>query len=344
MHQVSVIISNFNGAKYLQRLIATLKASEGVELELIVVDRNSKDESHHILAGHPDIKVLQHPPETGLVSGYHSGTALATHELFFFMNEDMWMDPHCLKRCCDLMESNARIASIMPVQWTYDGSAIVNAGIWLEECLWNRACPVLNRRSRWHLVARPARVSYANAGACLIRKSAYEAVGGWDTSFFLDDEDTDISIRFWQRDWECWVHPDATIGHAVGASNAKQLPSTGTTVGCRRYVCAFSNFLVMALKTFSVATFRLPLLAALDRIVRNLLKARFHLAVLDVRSLLLTARRLPDIISFRKANQKWNATRPGQGFFSEPAFQHTAIAENTSERVDVLREALECVG
>lgn len=67
MHSVSVIISNFNGAKYLPRLFESLSTQRGVELEIIVVDRNSSDTSGSILAAHTEIQVIKHPPETGLV-------------------------------------------------------------------------------------------------------------------------------------------------------------------------------------------------------------------------------------------------------------------------------------
>lgn len=335
MHEVSVIISNFNGAKYLRALLETLQAQREVKLEIIVVDRNSTDDSEVILAAHPHVKVVKHPPESGLVSGYHAGSAFASYDMFFFMNEDMWLESACIQRCCDLLTSSVRIASVMPVQWTYDGKDIVNAGVWFEKCLWNRACPDLRHRARWHLVKTPVRVSYANAGACLVRRSAYEQVGGWDVTFFLDDEDTDIGIRFWQRGLESWVHPDATIGHAVGASNEKKLPSTGTPVGRKRYICSLSNFLVLAFKTFSPFAFVRPVLAVIDRMMRDLLKGRLGLLALDCQALLLTVMRLPEIAAFRRANRALNAARPGEKFFAERAFQWLAIEKSRSLRRQV---------
>src|SRR5947209_1491217 len=93
---VSVIVSNFNGARWLPRLLETLKAQEGVTLEIIIVDRNSSDDSEKILAQHPDIRVVKEPPESGLVAGYSAGVPLARYEVFFFCNEDMWFDRYCL--------------------------------------------------------------------------------------------------------------------------------------------------------------------------------------------------------------------------------------------------------
>ena len=342
MHPISVIISNFNGAKYLPRLLSTLHKQEGVELEIIVVDRYSSDDSDAILAANQGVKVIKHPPETGLVDGYARGMEVSAHDLLFFMNEDMWLEPHCLSKCADFLLSRPRVAAVMPVQWTYDGVGIVNAGIWFEKCFWNRRSPTLRVRSRWHLVQEPARVSYANAGACLVRRSANREVGGWDRSFFLDDEDTDLSIRFWQRGWESWVVPDAIIGHAVGASNQKELKATQKPVSRKRYVSAQSNFLVLGLKTFAPGAFIYLALALMDRVARNLVRCRFQLLGLDLEAIWLTLKRLPAVFEFREANRHWNQKHPGELFFKEPAFQAQAIAGNVSAQMDVRDLARVC--
>jgi GT2 family glycosyltransferase len=342
MHEISVIISNFNGAKYLPLLLATLKRQRGVNLEIIVVDRLSTDASAEILAGHPDVKIVSHPPLSGLVSGYHRGVAEATKDRFFFMNEDMWLAPDALQKCCELMEQRVRCAAVMPVQWTYDGKEVVNTGIWFTRCWWNRACPSLRHRSYWHLLAEPARVSYANAGACLIRRDAYEETGGWDTSFFLDDEDTDLNLRLWQRGWESWVQPSAVIGHAVGASNSKEI-SPGKSVSKRRYVCGLSNYMTLALKSFSLLGVLRPLLSWMDRFARNWIKGRWQLVGFDVEALWLTVGRLPDIIEYRHRNRVFNKVFPGERYFYEPLFQREAIVGNragTTNVTDVAQEAV----
>ena len=335
MHSVSVIISNFNGAKYLPRLINTLQKQEGVELELIVVDRNSTDDSDSILAGCPGIKVVKHAPEHGLVAGYAAGLPHASHDLLFFCNEDMWFDPLCLIKSAEWLSSHERIAAVMPVQWTYDGSSIVNAGIWYQRCTWSRSDPVLTRDARWHVVGRPARLSFANAGACLVRRDAFEEVGGWDTTFFLDCEDVDLGIRFWQHHWECWVVPDATLGHAVGASNRKILPNTGTSVGRKRYVWGFSNFLMIALKYFSFAAIPRAMLAFGDVMLRDLLTGRWGRLMLDFKVIALTLQRAPSWLAWRRENRELNRKHPGEQFFFDSKFQYASILENRSPRTNV---------
>src|SRR5262245_19187498 len=133
---VSVIVSNFNGATYLPRLLETLEAQQGVTLEIIVVDRHSTDESASILAAHPDVKVVEEPPESGLVAGYLAGVAHAQYENYFFCNEDMWFPPDCLGLVEAQVVAEPRVGAVMPVQLNYAGTRTVNRGLWFRKSGW----------------------------------------------------------------------------------------------------------------------------------------------------------------------------------------------------------------
>jgi GT2 family glycosyltransferase len=327
---VSLIVSNFNGAKYLPRLVESLQAQEEVEVEIIMVDRQSTDESPAFYAEHPWIKVIQHPPEAGLVSGYAEGAKVASHDLLFFSNEDMWYAPDCVRLCLEALNSDENVAAVMPTQFSYDGERLYTCGIWYQQSLWCRAVPYPFRKPYFHGLARTARSCFANAGSCLIRRSVYEKAGGWDVTFFLDDEDTDLGIRLWQLGWKCLSVPGAVVGHAVGASNVKTLPNVKSQVGKKRYVHALSNFMALGLKYFSPSHIPLVFLAWLDRTCRDLFKGRMELFTLDLKALALTIRRMPDFRQYRHLHRNLNRSKPGQSFFKDPAFDWERIRDNRS--------------
>jgi GT2 family glycosyltransferase len=332
MHQVSVIISNFNGAKYLPRLIETLHAQQGVELEIIVVDRNSSDGSDSILAQHPEITVIKHPPETGLVCGYAVGGDAAKHDLLYFCNEDMWYEPDCLRQLCERIDLEKQIAAVMPVQWTYDGADIVNCGAWFSKSAWCRSNPYPFRVSHWHLPARTTETSGINAGACLIHRAVYDEIGGWDRSFFLDYEDMDLSLRLWQHGWKCLVVPEAKVYHAVGASNSKAISGGTQKVSRKRYIDGGSNVPAIALKTFTGFAVLWPFLTLADRFLRNVVRLRVERAWWDVLIFFTVLQRLPDLLGFRRLNKRWNWEQPGQNFFTDPAFDYQTIRDNRDPR------------
>lgn len=328
MHSVSVIISNFNGAKYLPRLFSSLSEQRGVELEIIVVDRNSSDESAAILAAHSEVLVIKHPPETGLVCGYAVGAEKATKDLLYFCNEDMWLEPDCLRLLAESIDLSARIGSVMPVQWTYDMMGIVTCGYWFDQSAWCRSNPYPFRVSRWHLPARICVVASINAGACMVHRQVYDEVSGWDRSFFLDYEDMDLALRLWQHEWWSLVVPEARVGHAVGASNNQSIDGGKQKVSRKRYIEGSSNVPAIAVKTFTGFSLLLPFVALAGRFLLNVAKLRWQHAWWDMLVAVKVFQRLPTLLEFRRINSACNRNRPGQLFFTEPKFDYSVMNDN----------------
>ena len=221
---VSVIISNLNGAKFLPRLLETLENQRGVDLEIIVVDRFSKDNSLEILALHPNIKVVSEKPETGLVSGYHAGSLIATKEHLFFCNEDMWFDLDCLLHLENAINLEKRVALSDPWQWTYDGEDWIHGGVRFNSAIFDMNCSYPRRRFDFTVpLVQGDVIPIGCAGALMIHKDVYFELGGWPKDFFLDHEDVDLGIRLWQHDWLSVTVPESKVYHAVGMSNAQVL-------------------------------------------------------------------------------------------------------------------------
>ena len=318
---VSVIVSNLNGARFLPKLLDSLAAQRDVDLEVIVVDRHSTDGSAEILKRYDGVTVLQEPPESGLVTGYTVGARVAKHEHLFFCNEDMWFDDRCLGRLEAAIDLPARVGASDPWQWTYDGATWIHGGVRFVPARWSINCP----HPRYALdfnVPLPAgtTIPLPCAGAFMIHRDVLEELGGWDTSFFLDNEDIDLFIRAWQRDWRCVTLPEAKVFHAVGASDTQFLTGVRQSVRRRRYVSRYASNVMIPVKYFSAASALVAAAGWLVRFTNNVLRLRFTMAVQDLEVLAQVWVRLPAALRFRAANARFNRTRPGQRFFSWPGF------------------------
>lgn len=320
--QISVVVSNLNGARYLTRLLDTLITQDAVETEIIVVDRHSTDGSLETLAGHPAVRVIHEPPESGLVAGYCAGARHATHPLLFFCNEDLYLGERCLQELASRIDLNNRIAAADPWQWTYDGESWIHGGVRFRRSLWHIYSPFPLRMHEF-TVALPdgAPIPFGCAGAMMMDATVYNELGGWDTSFFLDYEDIDLFLRAWQRDWMCVTVPSAHVFHAVGASNAQAVGDGRQTVSRRRYISHRSNVIVVAFKYFSPAAVVLGALNWIATLFTNLVLLRWRDARLDISVLGAVARRLPAIASFRRCSRRWNRARPGERYFLDPRFR-----------------------
>jgi GT2 family glycosyltransferase len=324
---ISVIISNLNGQRFLPRLLETLRVQRGVDLEIIVVDRHSTDGSLEFLAKQCGVKVVSEPPATGLVCGYHRGFKESTGEFLFFCNEDMWFDPDCLQLLAKQIDLPGRIGAADPWQWSYDGSVWLRGGTRVRRVPWeiNGVHPFYDFNATVDLTDGSV-VPWACAGALLIHRAVYEEIGGWDTSLFLDNEDIDMFLRAWQREWKTVVAPGAKVYHAVGMSNTgKVLPSGRRAIGRKRYIANRMGKTLIAWKYFSFrhAVF-LGCGAWLVMFANNVVKCRFTLVSWDIAVLGELLRRLPGIAQFRSLNANLNLARPGQTFFSDSRFRFSA--------------------
>jgi GT2 family glycosyltransferase len=319
---VSVIVSNFNGAKYLPKLRETLRSQRGAKIEIIIVDRNSTDASAAILSTYTDVKVVQEPPESGLVTGYAVGAEHASADLLFFCNEDMWFDPDCLRLLVERIDFSAGIVAADPWQWTYDGVTLIHAGTRFRRAIWNSLSPFpFCRNSFTEPMNAGELIPFPCAGAFLIHRRAYEAVGGWDRSFFLDNEDVDLFIRIWQLGWRCVTVPESKVYHAVGASNVHQLTTMNTPVRRRRFISGTSSLSVIGVKYFTSAAFLYPFVYPLLLIAKDMLRLKLRRAFLSALATAEFGRRLVPAMRFRSRWLQYNRARPGQSYFTAGEFR-----------------------
>lgn len=312
---ISVIISNFNGLKYLPRLIETLAAQQNVTTEIIVVDRHSTDGSLEYLQAFPDIRVVPEPAITGLVAGYAAGAKVARYDLLFFCNEDMWFDPMCLDSLQKQIDLPARIAAADPWQWTYDGKSWLHGGVRFLRCNWDSNSPYPRRGFDFTVdLTTGQKVPFPCAGAFLMHRSAYDEIGGWDTSFFLDHEDIDLFVRAWQRGWHCVTVPEAKVYHALNVSNSKTFQN-GQRILPRRYIANRSNLAVICLKYYSGMSLWLAACTLVLPLIADLAKLRWNKLSLDLKSIRLTIQRMKDVRAFRRRNREWIGAKPGYRFF-----------------------------
>jgi hypothetical protein len=70
---------------------------------------------------------------------------------------------------------------------------------------------------------KPTKVGVISGSCMFFDRNVFDAIGGFDTVFFLYCEEEDISKRIWDYGWEVVFLPDPHILHLEGASTARSL-------------------------------------------------------------------------------------------------------------------------
>jgi GT2 family glycosyltransferase len=158
------------------------------------------------------------------------------------LNPDAIVDADAVRRGVDLLDRDSRVAAVQGViRSARDGGAERSQGVEPRPVhLLGRALGARRLRSTrlGRLVARrvatladhverepvaPVDVEYLAATALLVRRSAFDEIGGFDTGYFLYGEDIDLCRRFRQRGWRLVALPGVWAVHENGASSSSSM-------------------------------------------------------------------------------------------------------------------------
>jgi glycosyltransferase involved in cell wall biosynthesis len=95
--KISIVTISFNQQQYLPACIESILSQADCELEYIVVDPGSTDESRQIIESYGDRLVKVFERDAGPADGLNRGFARATGDIFGFINSDDYLLPGALK-------------------------------------------------------------------------------------------------------------------------------------------------------------------------------------------------------------------------------------------------------
>ena len=202
---MDAVIVSYRSAGTLRGCVAPLAAQPDVRVT--VVDNASPDRSLDTLAG-LDVGVIRSPHNGGFSYGCNLGAARGEAPYLLFLNPDARIDAEGLAALRAALESDPSAGLVAPRILDEDGTLAWSIRRFPRQRSTFAQALFLHRlwpRAAWtdELVREPAAYERAGtpdwvSGACmLIRRDAFEAVGGFDEDFFLYCEDTDICRRLW---------------------------------------------------------------------------------------------------------------------------------------------------
>ena len=166
--EVSVVIPTRDRARFLPDAIATALGQEGVELEVIVVDDGSRDETPELLArvGDERLRVIRFEPERGQSKARIAGVDAARGRWLAFLDDDDLWSPSKLRLQLDAAERSG-------ATWAYCGVLLVSPeGDVVRVSGPPRPEDVLREVLR-------ANVVQAGASTVIVQAEQYHAVGGF---------------------------------------------------------------------------------------------------------------------------------------------------------------------
>ena len=131
---VSVVIPHYGGIEVISECITSLSNCIYINIEIIVVDNNSPDNSHEFIkTKFPEIKLLQSDYNRGFAGGCNMGAKYAKGEYILILNNDTTHNPEWIDYLVQFMDSNPSVSSVQPKIKNYHKKNILIMQVPLED-------------------------------------------------------------------------------------------------------------------------------------------------------------------------------------------------------------------
>lgn len=220
---VSVIVVTWNGLHVLKECVAAL-AQQTLAHELIVVDNGSQDGTRAWLSEHaPQARMIALPQNLGFAGGNNAGLRAATGDCLVLLNNDTIAPPEFLEHIVAPLADDRRIGAVAGVlTFAHQPQTIASAGIVVSRDGLHRDLWAFQPVSS--LPAAAIEIFGASGGAVCYRRSALDAVGLFDESYFNYLEDADLAWRLRLGGWRCVLAPAARVRHIYSATSVQGSP------------------------------------------------------------------------------------------------------------------------
>jgi GT2 family glycosyltransferase len=210
--EVSVVVVAYGPEPLLGRCLAAIASSEGVSVELHVVDNGCTDAALVRLVAGAGGRLHRSSGNLGFAGGANLGARAASHGAFVcFVNSDAIVDAHALRLLADRAREPDVGVVCGSIRHLADPTLVNSAGNPMHLLGYVRA-----QRSRpLGDGSGPGAVAVATASgaAVLLRREVWEELGGFDERFFLYHEDVDLSLAAWQAGYTVACVTDAAVLH-----------------------------------------------------------------------------------------------------------------------------------
>jgi GT2 family glycosyltransferase len=228
--QVAVAVVSWNTRELLREALDALRPdAESGLAEVWVVDNASTDDSDALVRdAYPWVRLVASPVNLGYGPAVNVVARRTLAPWIAAANADVALAPGALGALLAAAAGAPRAGVLAPRLVTPDGSTqhsvhafptaanalVYNLGLW-------RALPGLGERLCLHGEWDPGRsreVDWAHGAFLLVRRAAWEEIGGFDDGQWLYAEDLDLCWRLARAGWSTRYEPASVARHAVSAA------------------------------------------------------------------------------------------------------------------------------
>lgn len=230
LNAITVVCVTYNSSSIIPSLARTLEAMTSV----VIVDNASSDDTVACVRQHiPQARVIARSENAGFGVANNEGAALAQTPYLLLLNPDCQISQADIGTLLDCLQAHPEAGLVGPQGW--------RSSTQLQKS-WRPAFHQSQPKGPYRAPEQVTAAGWVHGSCYLVRREAFERVGGFDPVFFLFYEDDDFCLRLQQAGYSCLLEPAARSLHLGGKSSR---PSKRTTF-IKRFHYARSRQIALA--------------------------------------------------------------------------------------------------
>ncbi len=230
--KVFIVVLNYNGGNELRQCLDSVYRLNYSNLEVIVVDNNSADNSFERARKRFDrFHFIKNSRNLGFSAGNNVAIKWALEkgaEYIFLLNNDAIVEKNALSNLIEIAEKEKQIGIVSPIIYNKSGSKVWFLGgkinWWkMRTEHWQKAKPNRNKNKKTdNKNSHLRKTEYITGCAMLIKRKVFAEIGLLDEDFFLYYEDADFSLRAKRNGFGLGVVESAKVFHSEKSSENAQ--------------------------------------------------------------------------------------------------------------------------
>ncbi len=262
---LSIIILNYNAAPFLPQLFDSIKKQKQINLQTIMVDNRSTDESVALVKkNYPWVEIVQRHTSEGFSAGNNAGLPLAKADTILFLNPDMRLpDPLSLRKVYDKYYSDPQIGILtcrvnlvvngqidetchrgFPTPWAALTYFLGLARLFPHSKIFSQYLQTYKGYETEH------EVDAVGGMFMMISRKIGDQVGWWDEDYPLYGEDIDFCYRVKQAGYKVYYWPEVGVEHYKGATTGRSKHSKKVTTAKKETIKRVKGWSIEAMEIF----------------------------------------------------------------------------------------------
>ena len=250
MHQLSIVIVNYNVKHFLEQVLYSVEAaSQQLDVETWVVDNNSVDGSMEMVQEKfPWVKAIINKDNLGFSKANNQAIRQSNSRYVLLLNPDTVLQEDTLHKCIEYMDAHANVGGLGVRMIDGKGCFLPESkrGLPTPKAAFYKMSglasifPKSKEFGRYHMKYlsewETNEVDVLAGAFMMLRSETLDKIGLLDEQFFMYGEDIDLSYRITLAGYNNVYFPETTIIHYKGESTKKKSVN---------YVRVFYNAMVL---------------------------------------------------------------------------------------------------